>query len=186
MHSINGYTFCNLPGLKVRWGRSQACPRCSLGACASNQRLPSSARPSPHTLPSPPVPARATRATLCALCCLAWAARQTCTHPPLPARCTRFAMHGAAWCRPREPALGTALCKRSPLPPIPLWPPSPSSPRCLVQIQRSWASTSQTSELMPTVTRVVDVKLAQRGRWEVYCQVHDHFMAGMRATLVVR
>lgn len=38
---------------------------------------------------------------------------------------------------------------------------------------------------MPTVVQEVDVTLQQPGSWDVYCLVHDHFTAGMRATLKV-
>lgn len=54
-----------------------------------------------------------------------------------------------------------------------------------MQVLRGKSTAYQTVELMPTVTQEADVTLQQAGRWDVYCQVHDHFTAGMRATLTV-
>lgn len=60
------------------------------------------------------------------------------------------------------------------------------SPVFTGQVLRSKSAAYQTAELMPTVTRVVDVEAQQAGTWPVYCVVHDHFSAGMRANLVVQ
>ncbi|KAI7843651.1 hypothetical protein COHA_002890 [Chlorella ohadii] len=59
------------------------------------------------------------------------------------------------------------------------------SPAFAGQVLRTKSTTYQTAELMPTVVQEVDVQLQAAGRWDVYCQVHDHYTAGMRATLVV-
>lgn len=64
--------------------------------------------------------------------------------------------------------------------------PPPLHPGPLrTQVLRSGNSTSRTAELLPTVTRVVDVVAAAPGRWPFYCDVHDHLLAGMQGTLVV-
>jgi hypothetical protein len=54
-----------------------------------------------------------------------------------------------------------------------------------MQVLRSGVTTSRAAELMPTVTRVVDVVAAGEGRWPFYCDVHDHIAAGMQGILVV-
>ncbi len=54
-----------------------------------------------------------------------------------------------------------------------------------LQVLLSVGSTSRTVELMPTVTKVVDMVPSEAGRWQFYCDVHDHIVAGMRGTLVV-
>ncbi|KAI3431459.1 hypothetical protein D9Q98_004511 [Chlorella vulgaris] len=59
------------------------------------------------------------------------------------------------------------------------------SPIFTGQVLKTKASAYATAELMPTITRVVDVAMEQSGKWPVYCSVHDHYIAGMRATLVV-
>ena len=38
---------------------------------------------------------------------------------------------------------------------------------------------------MPTVAQTVDVALEQAGTWQLYCSVHDHITAGMRALVTV-
>jgi uncharacterized cupredoxin-like copper-binding protein len=60
------------------------------------------------------------------------------------------------------------------------------SPVFTGQVLSGKSTAYQTAELMPTVTRVVDVRLEQAGSWPVYCAVHDHYTAGMRATLEVQ
>jgi hephaestin len=59
------------------------------------------------------------------------------------------------------------------------------SPIFTGQVLKTKASAYATAELMPTITRVVDVAMEQAGKWPVYCSVHDHYIAGMQATLVV-
>ncbi|GAB4814065.1 hypothetical protein N2152v2_001111 [Parachlorella kessleri] len=59
------------------------------------------------------------------------------------------------------------------------------SPTFTGQVLLSVGSTSRTVELMPTVTKVVDMVPSEAGRWQFYCDVHDHIVAGMRGTLVV-
>ncbi|KAL4440358.1 hypothetical protein ABPG75_003359 [Micractinium tetrahymenae] len=59
------------------------------------------------------------------------------------------------------------------------------SPIFTGQVLRGKSLAMHTAELLPTVTQEVDVTLEQAGSWPVYCEVHDHYLAGMRATLVV-
>ena len=59
------------------------------------------------------------------------------------------------------------------------------SPAFTSQVLQGQSTAYETAELMPTVTKVADVRMEQAGQWPVYCEVHDHFDAGMRATLVV-
>lgn len=59
------------------------------------------------------------------------------------------------------------------------------SPVFTNQILRGKSTAYQTAELLPTMTTEVDVEVTQAGRWPVYCAVHDHYIAGMQATLVV-
>ena len=54
-----------------------------------------------------------------------------------------------------------------------------------MQVLLSVESTSRTVELMPTVTKVVDMVPSEAGRWQFYCDVHDHIVAGMRGILLV-
>lgn len=59
------------------------------------------------------------------------------------------------------------------------------SPMFRGQILHSKVTTSNTVELMPTVTRVVDLVDPVEGRWLFYCDVHDHIVAGMKGVLAV-
>ena len=60
------------------------------------------------------------------------------------------------------------------------------SPVFAGQALRGKSVAYQTAELMPTVTRVVDVGMTAAGEWPVYCLVQQHYTAGMRATLLVQ
>ena len=53
------------------------------------------------------------------------------------------------------------------------------------QLARTKAGAVATAELMPAVTRVVDVTATGRGTWKVYCATQSHLQAGMVALLGV-
>ena len=140
--------------------------------------------------------------------CWAWAPRQTCTRPPSPGRSVRppaegrgvHARLGSLLARIACPALcGThALHALAALPggrcmgptgePEPeATSPSPAPcPLPLPQVLRSAATTSRAVELMPTVTKVVDLRPSQPGRWRFYCDVHDHQAAGGASAICCR
>ncbi|PSC72045.1 multicopper ferroxidase [Micractinium conductrix] len=59
------------------------------------------------------------------------------------------------------------------------------SPVFTGQVLRRQTRAMHTAELMPTVVQEVDVEMVDAGSFDLYCLVHDHYTAGMRATLTV-
>lgn len=89
---------------------------------------------------------------------------------------------------PKTPSILSSLCVNlptsyTPCSSDPTWPHFPYP--LALQILHSKVTTSNTVELMPTVTRVVDLVDPVEGRWLFYCDVHDHIVAGMKGVLAV-
>lgn len=82
--------------------------------------------------------------------------------------------------------------KRAPSLAIPHAPPGPPVPQMdLHSVQFAGQALAgdfglgSSVELVPAVARAVDVRLGAAGTSGVFCAVHDHYTAGMRAALTV-